>query len=67
MQVDEIAWASGSIVIHVEDIARAIAVRDGVAEELNDPDARRLRMDEARDIMDRAFRYARDRRDQQRQ
>lgn len=63
MATHDIAWANGSIVIRVEDVARAIAVQDGLGEEMKDPVARELRMQEARDIMDRAFRYARDRRD----
>lgn len=61
MQAKDIAYSVGPYIISVEDFARAIAVQDACGEEMDDPKARDLRMQEARDILDRAFRYARSR------
>lgn len=61
MNEHDIVFTVGSIVVRVEDFAKAIAVQRG--EEMNDPAACELRIHEAKDVLDRAFRYARDRRD----
>jgi hypothetical protein len=58
VKAQDIAYSVGNVIISVEDFARAIAVQDARGEEMNDPAARTLRMQEATDILDRAFRFA---------
>jgi hypothetical protein len=61
MDAKDIAYSVGPYIITVEDFARAIAVQDACGEEMNDPVARKLLMEEATDILDRAFRFAQQR------
>jgi len=59
---NEIAFAVGGLIVTINDVARAWAVQDGCAEEFdNDQQAKEMRRQEVKDILDRAFRYARDR------
>lgn len=59
-----LAFIVGGREVSVEDFARAIAVHDGRGEDMKDATLRAVRIQDARDILDRAFRFARDARDQ---
>lgn len=56
-RADELAYVVGSIHVSVGDFARAMAVQAGRGEDANSP----AMIQDAIDILDRAFRYAQDR------
>ena len=58
----DVAWILGPVVVRIEDVARAIAVQAADGEAMTIPVRRDVLVQDARDILDRAFRYARDRR-----
>jgi hypothetical protein len=62
MDAHSLAFVAGGIEISVEDVAHALAVHDGRGEDMDNEGAKAIRMQDARDLLDRAFRYARDRR-----
>lgn len=59
VNVNEVAWYVGVIPVLLEDFARAIAVQEAKGEEFKAgmPEWE-TRMQDARDVCDRAFRYA---------
>ncbi len=60
MKAKELAFVIGGTDISVTDFARAIAVYEGRGEAMDDIAARATLMRDTRDILDRAFRYARE-------
>lgn len=65
MDAKELAFIVGGVEVSVADFARALAVQDGCGEEMQIHTASRdIRMQDTRDVLDRAFRYAQQRRQQ---
>ena len=59
---DQPAFYVGSCRVTIADVAAALAVQCGAGEDVDDPKTYAIRLQDAKDILDRAFRYAQTRR-----
>lgn len=58
----EEAFRVGKIVVTLDDVAKAIAVQEGNGEAMDDPVQAQRVLQDTKDILDRAFRYAQQKR-----
>ena len=58
----EEAFRVGEIVVTLDDFAKAIAVQEGNGEAMDDPVQAQRVLQDTKDILDRAFRYAQQKR-----
>lgn len=58
----ETAFYVGPVEVTLDDVAKAVAVQEGNGEAMDDPVQAQRILQDTKDILDRAFRYAQDRR-----